>query len=141
MAEDRSDDDNPDGTVTLTIAELNSQLAAARRSGEGKAAQRAERGPTAIERIEASMATLAETVGKLAQPTAPEQRPAPAAAPSAPTAHTLPTSHTGIVDIFQPGVAEKIGPHETRRALEALWAIGADRDGQPRRPTVGRKKG
>lgn len=138
---DTHDDDNPTGTVTLTIAELNSQLAAARRSGEGKAAQRAERGPSAIERIEASMATLAESVAKIVPGAAPEQRPAPAAAPHAPSAHTLPTNPHGVPDIFMPGIAEKIGPHETRKALETLWAIGADAAGQPRRPTVGRKKG
>lgn len=77
----------------------------------------------------AAPAAPAATTAAVASTTAP----APAAAPAAPTAHTLPTAN-GVVDIFQPGVAQTLGPAGLREHLEKLWAMGNQMQGAPTRP-------
>ena len=97
-----------------------------------------------IDQLTASLGTLVDVVGKLAQPApaAPAPTP-PATAPSAPSpfsygapsGHSLPTQQ-GIVDLFSltPAQIKELGPKGVRATLEQLNEIGRDMAGIPHRP-------
>lgn len=59
----------------------------------------------------------------------------PAAAPSAPTSSNLPTAN-GVIDIFAPGVASRLGPQGLRVELEKLWGLADSIKGKPSRPSL-----
>jgi hypothetical protein len=64
-------------------------------------------------------------------------RAPPAAAPSAPSSHPMSgmgSQNDGLVDIFQPGVAQRLGPKGIRGALEAAWNRANELSGAPARP-------
>lgn len=137
------------GSVTMTLKEFNSQMAAARRSGQGKAPRAAERGLSPIDQLTATVSELAKIVATREAPTtaAPTQATTglpiataatPASAPQAPSGAVNPASSGGLTDLWNLSREQlsQMGPSGVRRAFDAILDQHRVMSGAARLPTV-----
>jgi hypothetical protein len=146
------DDDNSGGsggdseTVTMTRAEFNSRMAAARRTTNNSTRSAPAASPDNIADIVSR--TVAATLQAMQpQQTAQPQQQQPQVQTAAPASsagsRVDPITSGAIVDIWKlsPAQLDQLGPSGVRREYERHLAEGARRSGAPRVPQHPRAKG
>ena len=144
------DDAGEEGSITLSLAQYQSEMAKARKSGERRAANRAgapasPSGGSRLDKLEGAVSMMASIMERLAPSAAPAQTapaptvapttPPPAAAPSAPVPHALPTA-MGMVDIWNMTATQidQAGPSGIRAEFEKHLEVGRRSKGAPPQP-------